>query len=1071
MAALSASNEGVCGAERQSFGEDGSRRRQLSKLRAGHGQRRVKAAGSPGAGSPPPESCRRFLVPGTDENDAMIDSVELERSLREHGDGLRALATALVQPADADDALQQVWLEALRAGPRRTGPIGGWLRTVLQHVIGNDRRRGRRREQRHLVAAARSERLAEDPAVAVERAELTQRLLCAVLRLAPQYRDAIWRRYFQGQPPRAIARELGEPLVTIKSRLHRGLLELRQQLGERGDADWRLGLATAFSLRPATAAGFTWFGGLAMSAGSKVLLWCVPVACLVGLLAWFATPPAVPAPTAPAEGPLAEVAVAPHLPMQRTAVVAEVPPAAAAAANEPPSEAAIDRVRVQGRLVDAGTKAPLVGVRVTWHREQRSASSADDPGVETDADGRFGLDVALGQWSVYVAAFPPHFVGRWEPLLGLAAGQIEDLGEWALRPGRDLGVRVIDADSGAGVGGVRVGFTYPHDSVPGFTSGTDGTSDATGALVLGNRLPRVAVGVAVWDGDHELVAPAQVDLAADAPQDVTVSVRRRATIRGTVVDERGAPIAGVGLSVAPAASDECESGDDGSFLLVKRPPANGATATIAIDDSQLFLPPQALTNVAWGRSDLRIELRRPVPFAVEVVDDQGQPVEQFAVSLDRAGMGRSMHLLRQRGPHAGGRVMVEGVMRGATSLRIVPAAIELAPSGPMACDGDEPLRVVVARRPACRVLVERAGAPVPGVCVEYVHERQPLDQHGGTLNDPRDRAAPVQPAWPELVAAAQTGADGIAALFRDTETQHRALRLRLGDEPVQIVRDLQFPEDGSPLRVELAGSGRIAGRVTLAGRSRRDVQVRMRSGEQFAMLMPQPDGSFGSGPLAVGSWRVDVVVRTGPGQNLVPFVDAAGDVAVTAGQMARIDFDLSMPSLARVQGRLTSDRPLPEGLVVDLIRTDAEGAQTKSSGIVAADGTFQIVDLWSGNYQVAYRLASSFMPALQPEPLVLVGGEERVLALHFVHRKLTVHFVRPDGSPARGHRTLARCGGTTWPQMLLFVTPLDEKLVLDPAPALPIEFGGAILSRPWSAPVTMPTDRREAEVTVVLQHL
>jgi hypothetical protein len=107
------------------------------------------------------------------------------------------------------------------------------------------------------------------------------------------------------------------------------------------------------------------------------------------------------------------------------------------------------------------------------------------------------------------------------------------------------------------------------------------------------------------------------------------------------------------------------------------------------------------------------------------------------------------------------------------------------------------------------------------------------------------------------------------------------------------------------------------------------------------------------------------------------------------------------------------------------------------------------------------------VPALQPEPIALVGGQQLARDLHFVRRKLTVRFVRPDGTPARGHRTLARCAGGRWPAITLFAPVLDETLVLDPAPALPVEFGGWA-SAPWSEPVQMPTDRAEAEVTVVL---
>lgn len=60
-----------------------------------------------------------------------------------------------------------------------------------------------------------------------------------------------------------------------------------------------------------------------------------------------------------------------------------------------------------------------------------------------------------------------------------------------------------------------------------------------------------------------------------------------------------------------------------------------------------------------------------------------------------------------------------------------------------------------------------------------------------------------------------------------------------------------------------------------------------------------------------------------------------------------------------------------------------------------------------------------------------------------------------------------RGGGGRWPAVAWFAPVLDQTLVLDPAPALPVEFGGWA-GAGWSAPLQMPEDRTEAEVTVVL---
>jgi hypothetical protein len=81
---------------------------------------------------------------------------------------------------------------------------------------------------------------------------------------------------------------------------------------------------------------------------------------------------------------------------------------------------------------------------------------------------------------------------------------------------------------------------------------------------------------------------------------------------------------------------------------------------------------------------------------------------------------------------------------------------------------------------------------------------------------------------------------------------------------------------------------------------------------------------------------------------------------------------------------------------------------------------------------------------------------------------LVVNLRRPDGSVVRGEGVLARCGGLQFPSFTMFMRTVDERLVLDPAPALPVEFRNAAHTAPWSTPVVMPPDHTEAEVTVVL---
>jgi len=68
------------------------------------------------------------------------------------------------------------------------------------------------------------------PSATAEQLEVHQQIVAAVQSLAEPYRTTIYLRYYDDHPPAKIATLLGEPVKTIKTRLWRGLQQLRQQL-------------------------------------------------------------------------------------------------------------------------------------------------------------------------------------------------------------------------------------------------------------------------------------------------------------------------------------------------------------------------------------------------------------------------------------------------------------------------------------------------------------------------------------------------------------------------------------------------------------------------------------------------------------------------------------------------------------------------------------------------------------------------------------------------------------------------------------------------------------------------
>jgi RNA polymerase sigma-70 factor (ECF subfamily) len=149
--------------------------------------------------------------------------------------------------SEAEDILQETAEEAYRAfGRYREGTrFDRWLLRILHNTFIDHVRRRRRRPSASLDALP-------DFAVAADRAdepeEAAQRTLDgpvqrAVLRLNPEYRAVVVLVDVMGMPYEDAASILRCPIGTVRSRLHRGRLALRDRLAvyreELRRGDWR----------------------------------------------------------------------------------------------------------------------------------------------------------------------------------------------------------------------------------------------------------------------------------------------------------------------------------------------------------------------------------------------------------------------------------------------------------------------------------------------------------------------------------------------------------------------------------------------------------------------------------------------------------------------------------------------------------------------------------------------------------------------------------------------------------------------------------------------------------------
>tara|TARA_R110002072_G_scaffold243682_1_gene402720 strand:- start:34009 stop:36381 length:2373 start_codon:yes stop_codon:yes gene_type:complete len=200
-----------------------------------------------------------------------------------HTSALRGLACALVGEAHADDVLQEAALESLRKPPRREGATTGWLVAVVRNLANKTRRRESTR-RRYESAISNTHQEAADRGA--EDADNMRALTDAVTSLPEPYRTAILMRYLREQTPTEIAAETNTPVSTVKTRLQRGLVMLRERL-EHNNNDWRVAFAATFATQPSTKAN----ASTPMLSSSKLLI-TLTILLPLALFAWMRNGPA-----------------------------------------------------------------------------------------------------------------------------------------------------------------------------------------------------------------------------------------------------------------------------------------------------------------------------------------------------------------------------------------------------------------------------------------------------------------------------------------------------------------------------------------------------------------------------------------------------------------------------------------------------------------------------------------------------------------------------------------------------------------------------------------------------------
>ena len=175
-----------------------------------------------------------------------VDPLGAEELLA-HRRFLRLLAGGLVRDEHrAEDLVQDTWVKALESPPQEAARGGGaslrgWLARVLRNRAINEGQREAQRGEREQFGRSH----AREPEWEQVEAELeTQRQVVESLQaLREPYRSTLYLRYYRELGPSKIAELQGVPIKTVKTRLARGLEEMRQVLDRQSGGkreDWAL---------------------------------------------------------------------------------------------------------------------------------------------------------------------------------------------------------------------------------------------------------------------------------------------------------------------------------------------------------------------------------------------------------------------------------------------------------------------------------------------------------------------------------------------------------------------------------------------------------------------------------------------------------------------------------------------------------------------------------------------------------------------------------------------------------------------------------------------------------------
>lgn len=865
---------------------------------------------------------------------------------------VRLLARTLLAD-EADEVVQQTWLHAVRHGGAGVAEPRSWLARIARNVANNLRRGDHRRRQHEDAAAPAT--VVPSSAELMAREEQRHALVRAVDGLPPPLRTVVLLRFFDGLPPRRIAKRLGVPVATVWNQQRRALQLLREQLdaahgGQR--RAWLLPLVP-FAMEPRGlplpdlgAATMAALGtGAMMTMKTKVvtgLAVAVVAAAAVGL--WLANDGVPHSGAAPNHTREAAAVATAELPASPAPAVTDAPPQRTEVVPAPaPAAATTGSLVVHVRWGDDKTPAAGITIRAaTWATDTR----VDGARAVTDESGTVRFDELVPQPRLGVKT--DRFDSRKPTIVEIRAGETTDV-ELELPVGLLLTGIVVDAAQ-APVAGALIEIaplgTADDDAATVATSGADGRFSVRGAPTT--------VFIGARAGGHGASRLQYIHGKDGNTADVRLQLEAAGGIvDGVVVDERGNTIAGAVVRIgrgatsgivargnsAPPLPAQVRTDAQGRFRAIGVPPGEQPVAARSAGRAPWRGTCEVTANLT---TPLRIELAPGASVRGIVRNAAGDPAKADINVGEYEDLGH--HRV-----HAGadGRFEIDGLPAGDVVLVARNDEFGRAEHRVRTEAGDVvECEVRLSTGIELRGRVEDdAGKPVKTL-VECMSSTPPIwAQHTRTDDEGRFTVRNC-PEGEQLTLNVRK--QGFEELRRDGVVS--------GGEPVRLQLRRTLPPSARITGIVVDAGGKPVQNATVIPFAR---HARTSEGNKAT----GPDGRFECGPLVPGSWTVHVRSSEHPtfrSEALELAADAVRDLGT-----------IVLPAAGRAEFRVDGDAT---GVVLSI--ADAAGLTAAS---LPADGDVRVSGpLAPGAYRVRVFGKTT---AAQMIPITVRAGETTNVAV------------------------------------------------------------------------------------------